>query len=330
MLPSAGIAIAVYRAGDRALAVVDERQWVTIERGGFTVAPIDPDASLAQLLVEPLGEPAVQVGACAREGLTLRCAATGAGRALVRVVYATSAVHYEARHTIDVGTPGRAILSTHLAVATPAWGARADVTVFDGVPGGDHAPRELARGTLALDGTPAVLAAPPRVLAARVVRIFDGAVVRPGVPPTDPTWGHDSTTAVQVALVLPDVPIAAGEAHVHVGLPGEPVRDVVTAIASGTRRVSLGVDDALHGTRHRVEGFGGGDALVDQIAVTLANTGAIARDVWIEEPLRPARVRSIVRTWPEPAHVVGDVVRVVVPVPPGGRAAAELGLAYDF
>ena len=103
--------------------------------------------------------------------------------------------------------------------------------------------------------------------------------------------------------MLPDVSIAAGEAHVHVGLPGEPVRDVVAAIASGTRRVSLGVDDALHGTRHRVEGFGGGDALVDQIAVTLANTGAIARDV-SDRGAAAARPRPQHR-----AHVAGAGAR---------------------
>lgn len=330
VVPPSGIAIALYRDGDCELGVVDERRWVTIERGEFSVAPIDPAASLAELLVEPLGDPAVQVGECTREGLALRCAASGAGRTLVRVVYATSALHYEARHAIDVALPGHALLTTWLAVATPAWEARADVTVFDGVPGGDRAPRELARGTLALDGKTAELVVRPRLLAARIVRIFDGAVVRPGVPPTDPTWGHDSTTAVQVALELPDVPIAAGPVHVHVALRGEAARDVDAAIATGTRRVPLGVDRALHATRRRVEGFGGGDALVDQVAVTLANTGAVARDVWIEEPLRPARVRSIIRTWPEPAHVIGDVVRVVVPVPPGGRAAAELGVAYEF
>ena len=330
VVPPPGVAIALYRAGDRALAVVDERSWVTIEGGAFTVGPVDPATPLAQLLVEPLDDPALQIGACTRAGYALRCATSGAARALVRVVYVTSALHYEARHVLDVTAPDRAALATRLEVATPAWGVRADVTVFDGAPGGDRAPRELVRAPVTLDGTTAALDVPRRTLAARLVRVYDGAVVRQGVPPTDPAWGRASTRDVLVALELPDAPIAAGPVHVHVALPGEPARDADLALAPGAHRLTLGTDDTLHGTRLRMADFAGGDTLADVLSVSITNTGAAPREVWIEEPLRAARVRRVSGAWPGPARVVGDVVRLVVRVPAGGRAGAGCTVAYDF
>ena len=83
---------------------------------------------------------------------------------------------------------------------TPAWGARGELVLHDGLPGAGEPPRELARGTITLDGGVAVLALPAREVSARLVRVYEGMVRHAGVDAADPGWGRDSQHSVVVAL----------------------------------------------------------------------------------------------------------------------------------
>src|SRR4051812_35539079 len=111
----------------------------------------------------------------------VRCTVTGGdGSHLVRVLYVSSSLAYKAQHVVTMTAADRATIATRFTIAAPAWGGRADVVLYEGLPGGDKPAVELARGSLALDGSTALLGAPPREVTAHVRRVFDGAI-RTGV-----------------------------------------------------------------------------------------------------------------------------------------------------
>lgn len=325
-----GMTIAVY---DK-LAVVDDRREIDVQGGSLVLDKIDPGASLASMVIESdLG-----VGACRREMAVaggVRCEITGApGPHLVRVLYVSAALHYRAEHELTLTAPGRAHVVTRFAVETPSWGGRADLILYDGAPGGDRIPREVARGAATLDGATAVLAAAPVDVPATLRRVFDGALLG-DVPPTDAAWGRESQPAIWVWLELEGLALAPGPLRVHVELPGEPVRDTIVP-ADGrqtdhsTLRVPLWVDEDLRGSRARFVDLGEGAALAERFLLGVANAGPAPREVWIEEHLRPARRRRIERAWPGRPVATGDLVRSKVVVKPGGFERTGYTIAYDF
>jgi len=266
----------------------------------------------------------------------VRCTASGAeGKQLVRVLYVSSSLAYRAQHDVTMTAGDRATIATRFAIATPSWGGRAEVVLFEGLPGGDKPAVELARGALTLDGSTSVLGAPPRETPARVRRVFDGAT-RTGVgDATDPTWGRDSVHAVWVWLELDGVALTPGPTHAHVEIPGEGVRDVEVPSAgredsaAGTR-LPLWIDEQLRGIRNRIVSGSDGASLVDKFSISISNLGSEPREVWIEEKLRPAKRRTIKFGWPTKPVLGAEVARTKVVVVPGGTERVGYVIFYWF
>lgn len=266
----------------------------------------------------------------------VRCSASGpSGKQLVRVLYVSSQLGYRAQHDIKMVTSDRAIVSTRFAIGTPAWSGRADVRLYEGLPGADKPPVELARGTLTLDGSIAVLGAPPREVVARTRRVFDGAI-RNGVgDANDPAWGRDSVHAVWVWLELDGATLSPGPTHAYLELPGEPQREIDVPSAgredttAGTR-LPLWIDDQLRGIRKRSVTGSDGSSLADRFTVSVSNLGTESREVWIEERLRPAKRRTITTGWPTKPALGADVARTKVTVKPGGTERVRYVIAYVF
>lgn len=351
--PPVGTSIAIYQDAGQAIGVVDDRRWVELRERELVLDGIDPAASLSSLVIEPLGDGPLAVGACTRDRVAwahhgdgiparpalatpIRCAVTGArGRRLVRVLYVAPSLRYQTLHDISLHAGDRATVATRFTLTTPATMpalGRAEVALFAGVPGGEHAPREIARGTVELDGSTAILAAPPRELDARLERIYRGA--RDFAADDDNPWSGDPPDAIWVWLVLDAVALPAGAFGVHVAVPGEGERFVETGAArrrdlAGATRVPLWIDDRLHGIRKRTVGGAEDAELIDRFVITVANTGDAAREVWLEEPLRPAKRRVVAGRGATRPQLVDDVARVKLQVGAGGLARASYGLVYE-
>lgn len=335
--PGAGITMAFYRAGAQAFTVVDDRRQVEVRGGQLLLDHLDPGAALPSLVIEALAGPALTVGQCDRDPSSpvVRCTAAsgGDGPRLVRVLYVSTALSYTAQHTVELAAAERATIATRFAIATPSWGGRADAVLFEGVPGGEKPPVELASGALALDGSTAVLGAAPREVAARVRRVFDGAT-RTGVGDSaDPAWGRDSIHAVWVWLELDGVTLTPGVTRAHLELPGEAVRDIDVPAAgrehtaAGTR-LPLWIDEDLRGHRQRSVGDADGASLTDRLSFSVSNIGEAPREVWIEERLRAAKRVTLKNAWPARPAQTSEVVRTKVLVKPG--ATERLGFVIDY
>lgn len=195
----AGIAIAIYTNEDTSYAVVDDRREVTLAGGMLELDDVDANASLASVVIEPLGDDGLVIGACHRDALVvppslasrgspppappppsptvaevvvplIRCGATGrSGPHRVRVLYVAPGLGFVAETDVAMTTPDRAVVATRYAVATPRRrGALADITLFAGSPGGESPPAVVAHGLAPLDGTTAIFAPPAREVAARL------------------------------------------------------------------------------------------------------------------------------------------------------------------
>jgi hypothetical protein len=339
-----GISIALYdRHDDGAYGLVDDRRWIDVTGDALVLEHVDPGAALPSLVIEPLDGGALDVGPCLRDRIpaspvvavpegqppavpvratfapALRCEVHAAhGRHLVRVLYVSPALGYRAQHDLAMTAPDRATITSRFAIVTPAWQARAEVTLFDGVPGGEQPPREVARGTILLDGGTAVLAVPPREARAALRRVYRGA------SQDDGGILRDSQPAVWVWLELDDtaLALAPGPVHAHVALAGEGVRDVHVP-AAGRRqaaamlRLPLWIDGQLHGKRDHWSALPDGTATTDKLTVSVANTGTVTREVWIEERLRPARRRTVTHAWPSESTIVKNLLRMKLTVHAG-------------
>lgn len=323
-LPPAGISISIYDS----YAVVDDRRWITTAGTTLELDHIDPGAALASLTIES----DLHAGTCRRSAAAtgvVRCDMTAApGRHLVRVLYVSRALHYRALHDITV-TGARATIASRFSIDTPAWGGHAELALFDGEPGGDHVPREVARGTIALDGATAELASVPRDVPATLSRIYDGAVLDDALP-NDAAWGRESQTAVWVWLELEGVTLASGAVRVHTG-----DRDVVVApdagvLDRGLLRLPLWSDPDLHGSRQRFVDLGAGAGLAERVVLAVTNAGAAPREVWAVEHMRPARHHRIEHAWPSRPVVDGEVVRTKLVVKPGAVERTGFTIAYDY
>ena len=64
---AAGLSIALYRGDDLAYGVVDDRRWVDVAGKELALDHVDPGATLASLVIEPLETRALHVGECTRD-----------------------------------------------------------------------------------------------------------------------------------------------------------------------------------------------------------------------------------------------------------------------
>ncbi len=277
----------------------------------------------------------------------LRCVVTGApGRRLVRVLYVSTTLSYRGEHDIALTAGDHAHVTTRFAVRTPAFrprdggAVRADVTLFDGVPGGDHPPTEIGHDRITIDGSIAVLAPPARDAAVRMRRVYDGAISSDAtVAATESEWNLASQDLIWVWLELPGVELPPGPIHVHAELPGEAVRDTVVPSTravvdkSGKQpvlRLPLWIDDDLHGGRSRIAFNAGAGRLGDRFALTVANLGETAREVWVEERLRPAHRRVVSHAAPDKPALHGDTLRTKLMVKPGEVQRVRYVVEYAF
>ncbi len=259
------------------------------------------------------------------------------GRYLVRLLYITKALGYRAQHDIDVTDDTHATITSRFAITTPVWQTRAELVLYEGVPGGEHSPREVSRGQVTLDGSTSVINTPARQVASQLRRVFEGAVVT-STDSSDPNWGRDSVQAIWVWLELPRVRLAPGPIHVHVDLPGEGIRDLDVmqpsrkqeAALDAMLRLPLWVDESLRGSRQRIVEYSDGASISERYVFGVANTGETARDVWVEEPMRRASKRKVDRSWPKKPTADRDTLRTKLDVRPGRMERAGYTLTYDF
>jgi len=352
--PQAGIAIAMYsRVGGDAYGVVDDRRWIDVTGNELVLEHVDPGAAMASLVIEPLAGGALAIGACARDRIphalggeqskardarkpalittvdayvpVVRCRVTGApGKYLVRVLYVSTQLSYRAEHDIAMAETAHVMLASRFSITTPGWGGRADVTLFDGVPGGDQPPLEVARGQVTLDGATAVIAPPARQLRARLRR-----VARADSPDSV------GSNLVWVWLELPGLRLAPGGVRVHLGLADEDVRDGELPPSSRTLvgeelRLRLWTDDSLRSSRQRTTDYSERAESAERIAITVMNLGTVPRDVWIEDPMRPANHRRIERALPDKLTRDHDLAVAHVTVAPGKVEHVAFTVAYDY
>jgi hypothetical protein len=273
-----------------------------------------------------------------RVDTSVRCQAEGApGRHLIRILYVSTTLVYRAQHDVAMVAADRATVTTRVAITTPAWRTRGEVVAFDGAPGGQELPHEIARGQVVLDGSVAIVEVAPHEVAAELRRVYDGAIATPDLPAADMGWNRESTQFVWVWLELAKLHLAPGAFHVHVELPNEGIRDVDVP-AAGRRqadrpdaplRLPLWVDDTLIGSRQRF-GDTATDELAERLMLSVANTSDTSREVWLEEHVRPARHRRVERAWPTKPSSSGDLVRHKVAVAPHKIERVGYTLVYDF
>jgi hypothetical protein len=374
----AGVSIVIYQGGTPATSygVVDDRRWIELEDHELVLDQLDPGASLASLVIEPLEGGPLAVERCAREAWpslpagapprsgrprprdalvvpsndpvvatkpaatvapSVRCSVRGAsGRRLVRIFYVSHSLTYATQHDLAMAVSDRAELATRFTFATPGWHEHAEVVLFDGAPGGEHPPSELVRGAVELDGSIAIFASKPRVVAARLVRIYDGAIATVAVDPSDVNSGAASSHFVWVWIELADTALSPGPMHARIEVPDEPVRELdlpatlrASAIGSGVR-VPLWPDDMLRGTRERLAESGALTEISERLLLSISNLGEVPREVWVEEHARKARHLRIDRAWPKPPLATGDIVRATLEVKPHAIERAGYTVTYEF
>jgi hypothetical protein len=252
----------------------------------------------------------------------------------VRLYYVVPGLDYRASHEVAMTAPEHATVSSRLSIALPAWQRRAELALYDGMPGTQEPPREVARGPVMLDGGIAVLALPPRTVPAQLRRIYSGALPRRSdVAPRDPRWLRESHPAVWVWLEL-SAPLAPGPVRAHVQVAGDATRDVEVPAPGRRHRGSmldlpLWIDGELRGHRDRWS-QSQDTALIDRFAVSITNLGPAPREVWIEEALRPARRHTVRHARPGAAIVVDTLLRMKLTV--DGHAVERSGfeIAYEM
>ncbi len=352
--PSAGISIALYQLGDQAYSVVDDRRRVEVANGVLVLDDLDPGATLATLLIEPLAGSTIVVGACSRDiadvppaapatppaakpvvvTSAVRCAVKGpAGKHLVRVLYVSNTLSYRAQHDITMTAAEHVMLTTRYAIETPAWGGTASVTLFDGMPGREQAPVEIARGQIVLDGATAILTTPARAVDGRLRRVYSGEMSN-GAGDDDAVT--DSINAVWVWLELQLPRLAPGPVHANVRLVDEDEHDVDVPAAGreqGTRslRLPLWIDPTLRGSKVRRRVGREGADLAEWYAIAVTNTGTQPREVWIEQRTQDGARRRLV-TYGQPSKpTLGKTrARTKVIVPPQESARVAFTITYTF
>jgi hypothetical protein len=339
------------RVGADAYSVVDDRRWVEVSRNELVLEHVDPGAAMASLVIEPLAGAPLAIGACERDRIphalgseqskardarkpalvanvdvfvpVVHCRVTGApGKYLVRVLYVSTQLSYRAEHELTMAESTHVTVASRYAITTPPWGSRAEIVVFDGAPGGDHPPLEVARGQVTLDGATAVLAPPARQIHARLRRVL-----------RNDTPDGSEPSLVWLWLELPGFRMPAGAVRVHIGLPDEVIRDgelppTARTQADGELRLRLWTDDTLRATRQRTTDYSEHSESAERVAISVSNLGSAPREVWIEDQLRPASRRRIERAFP--AKITRDHDRAVtrITVAPGKVEHVAFTVAY--
>lgn len=400
--PDAGISLSLYGDGVDRYGVVDDRRWVDVAGSTILLGNIDPGASLASFVIEPIGATAgrpLHIGPCTRDRLPdmprdelaeyareqeyraaermrrrlrrplpnveptpapqprsagprfmpiVSCQVRGApGRHLVRIVYVSSTLTYRGQHDITVVEAKRATIQSRFAIETPPWRERAEVVIYDGIPGRERVPREIARGPITLDGGTGVLLLPAREVTAHVRRIFTGVAVDGGDDDADvdepdiSLLSAEMLASVWATLELANVQLPPGAIRIHVDLPSEPIERWIDIPASLRRprpetdkrplRLPLWIDDTLRISRNRTVIDNDGIRLVEAFTFAVTNSGDTPREVWIEERARSARHRRVERPWPKAKpRATGDVLRTVLDVKPGRTERAGYLLVYGL
>ena len=288
---------------------------------------------------------------------SVHCAVTGApGRYLVRLLYGSVTLGYHAEHEVAVSAPDRAHIATQLSVTTPAWRARggepaaAMVTAYDGLPGGDVAPTELAHGRVVLDGSIGVLPLPARDVPARVRRVLTPQQDFSAADDAPDAWmaqrrsanGDEGDALVWVWLELPGIHLAPGLLHVRVGFPGEAPHEVIvtaenrapgepgSAEAEAALRLPLYTDDDLRAAIQRAYGGGSETELVERFGAMVINLGPTPREVFVEEKLRPAGKRTVTNAWPGKPGLAGNTLRMKLVVSPTKNERTGFTVTYKF
>jgi hypothetical protein len=270
----------------------------------------------------------------------VRCEVNGPpGKYLVRLLYVSTTLRYRAQHDVELAADGtKASVISRFALETPSWRTRAEVVLFDGVPGGEHPPKEIIRGPVELDGTVAIMAIEPTQTTAEIRRVYDGAVIS-GDDEQDPLWGRESQNSIWVWLELGAIHLAPGPVHIRLEEAGNPV-DVDVPEESRKQedepnaplRLPLWADDELRGGRVRTVEYSDGNELTERYVFSIGNTGDVPRDVFIEEHLRTAAKRKVEHPWPKKATASAphDLLRTKIEVKPGTVARAGYTLDYVF
>jgi hypothetical protein len=89
-------------------------------------------------------------------------------------------------------------------------------------------------------------------------------------------------------------------------------------------RLPLWTEPQLRGTRKRVIERADAASIVERFELTVSNTGDAPREVWIEEPLRPARTRELVKSRPGSPRASAPAPAVPAPAAPAPRTEPEL------
>jgi hypothetical protein len=355
---AAGLAVAIYNSGNGAsYAIVDDRRALAIVPGRpILLDGIDPETPLSSLLIESATTAGgLVIGACTRDAVAtppgmpkvagvIRCDVRGAsGTQLVRIAYVSPSLSYTASHELTVEDPAHAQLATVYAVTTPSWHRRADVTLYDGVPGGDRVPRALIHGAVELDGSIGELAEPARTIPARLRYVYEDTAAPDELSLDEGKLG--APASVWATLELRGIQLAPGRLHLHVALAGNS-RDLVlppSAISEaaaqdldGPLRLPLWIDDTLHGTRTRTtqhrNANDGRVLLVERLELAVSNDGNAPREVDIVEPLRTAQERRVVASSPGKPHhrrtADADALVSRVRVPPGQTQRVSFTIAY--
>jgi hypothetical protein len=156
------------------------------------------------------------------------------------------------------------------------------------------------------------------------------------MPPSDASWGAQSVSSVWLWLELPNVQLAPGAFRVRVELAVEGGRrDIEVASSSRQQtdaglRIPLWVDPDLRGLRQKTPFPGDATGLTERIVLSVANMGAVTREVWIEEHLRPARRRVIKGAFPKKPALRGDILRNHVEIKPAKIERVGYVVEYDF
>jgi hypothetical protein len=277
----------------------------------------------------------------------VRCKVTaGEGKHLVRVVYTTGALGFHADHTMRVSLDetdrGKVEITPRFTVDTPPWQVVADVSLYDGMPGGTRAPREVFRGPITLTGDAVVVAGPTQTAVARIEAVYRGAIVSPGESSREAYWRTSSNVDVWdwLDLELGDATLPPGRLDLEIARATQPVPEPAvveqTAIElpdpddPGHVRIRLWPVNELRGQRLKMQLSTLQSEITESILFSLSNAGERTREVVVEEELRPAKKRSVLRSFPRKPTVRDNILRVRLKAIPGNAARAGVVMHYEW
>jgi len=264
----------------------------------------------------------------------VRCKVRGApGKHLVRVAYVTGDVSWHAIHRLDVDVDdsgaGKATVRTGFQIDAPGWTGDAQINLWRGLPGAEDPPERVWTGAAGL-GEQVTVWSEPREVPAHLISVYRGALVQPGESETDAYWRQQSDGDVRTWLVL-DAQLPIGTALVGVSVKGAPARVIPGILEKGgaTTKMAMWIDPDLRGLRIKTYQSGDEHGLREHLAWSVSNLSDHARDVWIEEELRPVRRHRVLNAKPK-LDLEDGWLRAKVTVPAGGLARAACDVLYDL